>query len=627
VNLPGFDTRHRVASAATFALLVGASVVPVGACSSSPDAVAIGDDDASTDSSTDTMASDAADVDVGSLIPPDASDAHADGSSDGSTMDASVTCDSSTQIVCGGECVDPSDPAHCGSCTACPTTANGTATCAMAADGGAYACGEACGTGYYQCGTSCLAESDEPSDTSDTCIVSEAFGVFVSSTMGSDATGCGTRAAPCKTISNGITVAHAMSKRTYVCDDGTYAEQINLTTAVDGAAVYGGFSCTGGTWAYDATKKPLVMLSAPTGAASCASCALIATGLTTGAKFEDMAFQAPDGVNPGDSSIAIFANNSTGTLTFLRSNITAGNGVGWTTAAGTGSNYTGMTAQSGGAPTTLGGPKGSATCADGTASAGGNGGDGNVVSENAGYGGWSPTSTSMAGYDGLGGHGGTTTCAQGDPGSNGAGGAAGSASTNSGTLDASGWHAVVGNAGTNGNPGQGSGGGGGKTSTVPPIGGGGGGAGGCGGGSGAGGASGGSSIAVLSLSSSISLGMCTLTTGIGGSGQAGGAGESGQNGGGYANTMVNYCQGNYGGSGGGGGGGAGGAGGLSVGIVYQTTAPTMTSLNFTAGMPGAGGGVGAAGPAGTNGNGNPGYPGAAGNAGPAGVAQQTLALP
>jgi hypothetical protein len=205
----------------------------------------------------------------------DSGDAHV---SDSAT-ESGIDCDSGAGLICGGVCVDPSSPANCGSCTSvCPTTADGTATCAKD-DGGAYACGQMCGTGYHQCGADCLPNSDDPSDTTDTCVVSESFGIFVSTATGADSTTCGTRAAPCKTIGNGITVAHAASgKRVYVCDDGTYAEQIALTAAVDGAAVYGGFSCTGGTWAYDATKKPLVMLASPTGAASCATCALTATG-------------------------------------------------------------------------------------------------------------------------------------------------------------------------------------------------------------------------------------------------------------------------------------------------------------------------------------------------------------
>lgn len=504
-----------------------------------------------------------------------------------------------TSITCNGQCVDPAQPAHCGSCTnVCTAPTHGQATCTAPST-----CGFTCDATYHACNGACLSDANEPS--TDACVVSDTFGVFVAPN-GSDSAAC-TKAAPCQTIAHGMTVAKAANKRTYVCE-GTYAEQLVVNSGLDGTKVFGGFAC--GTWAYDASKKPRV---APAGVGY----ALVVD--TASAQFTDVAFEAIAAQSAGESSVTIFAKNAT-SVVLRRSTVTAGNGQAGTNA-GAGSNYSGGTAQDGSAPNgAQGGPGGVAACTNGDSSFGGNGGNGvSGAGSTGGTGGWSPVGT---GADGAGGTGGVAFCStNAHPGSNGAGGTSGLAPASSGVLDATGWHSSGGGAGSAGKPAQGGGGGGGTT--TPATGGSGGGAGGCGGGSGAGGLGGGASIGVLSFRSAVTLDTCVVTLGNAGKGGDGGTGQTGQGGGARGNVA---CSGGYGGNGGGGGGGAGGAGGISVGVLYTMTAPTVTSSTITPGSAGAGGAAGGGGTGGSNGLGT-GTSGAPGAPGPTGTAAQTLASP
>ena len=499
---------------------------------------------------------------------------------------------------CGGVCADDTSVNSCGtSCTACMPPASGMPTCS----GGG--CGFTCDPGTHACSGSCLPDTDDPS--ADACVVTDVFGVFVSP-MGVDAGSC-TKASPCKTIGYGI--AHAGSKRTYVCG-GTYAEQIDLGTSVDGAKVYGGLDCA--TWAYDATKKPVVMLTAPTGTAACPTCALVTESLATGALFEDFAFQAPNGVNAGDSSIAVFANASKNVV-FKRVTVQAGNGIAG--GSGTsGSNYP-MLAQSdpriagnnaNGA--LYGGTQACANvCVDGVHGTGGRGGGGDFAAPTSGSSG-TPSLGGAAPNDGAGGAAqmGLTVCTAGDHGAEASTSMGGAGASTNGVLSASGWTPNSGVDGLVGGPGQGGGGGGGGISAN--TGGGGGGAcGGCGGAQGTAGKGGGSSVALVSVASSITLDTCTLAAGNAGGGGKGGDGQVGQLGGFGGLQSPPGCPGGTGGTGGGGGGGGGGAGGLSLAVAFTGTAPTEANAvtkHFgtagTAGAAGAGGGAtaGAAGSAG-----------------------------
>ena len=263
-------------------------------------------------------------------------------------VEAGVECDSAAALVCNGQCVDPTLPAHCGSCTnQCPGPASmmGQATCTTSADA-SETCGVSCSAGYHLCNNGdCLANSDEPSVTTDPCVLTEAFGVFAAPT-GNDAAGCGTRAMPCATIGHAMDVAVGMTgiKRVYACGSaGSYTENLVVGTSQDGLSVYGGLDCSTNpsTWTYNASKLATV---APTAAGY----ALEVNGLATGVTFEDFSFAAKAGQNPGDSSIAVFVNGAQGVV-LTRVSVTAGAGVASGTGT-TGSNYTGATAPSGASP-------------------------------------------------------------------------------------------------------------------------------------------------------------------------------------------------------------------------------------------------------------------------------------
>ena len=131
-------------------------------------------------------------------------DGGGDGPSD-APMETTVSCDASTAITCNGECVDSTQPAHCGSCTnVCTAPTHGQATCTAPST-----CGITCDATYHACNGNCLPDSNEPS--MDACVVSDALGVFVAPT-GSDTTGCGTKALPCQTIGKGLAVAKVAGK-------------------------------------------------------------------------------------------------------------------------------------------------------------------------------------------------------------------------------------------------------------------------------------------------------------------------------------------------------------------------------------------------------------------------------
>ena len=87
---------------------------------------------------------------------------------------------------------------------------------------------------------------DEP------CLVDDRYGVFVSA-GGSDTAGLGTKAAPYKTLTKGLTAAQG--KNVYVCA-ATYAEAVTVEGALDGSRLFGGFDCLG--WAYSASNRPVV---------------------------------------------------------------------------------------------------------------------------------------------------------------------------------------------------------------------------------------------------------------------------------------------------------------------------------------------------------------------------------
>jgi len=409
----------------------------------------------------------------------------------------------------------------------------------------------------------------EPNYTS--CSVTDASGVFVS-TAGTDGT-AGTMNAPLRTITAGIAKASVGAKRVFVCA-GAYDEHLSVGASQDGVAVYGGFDCT--TWTYQAINAVKVTPSTT-------GYALEVDTLTVGATFEDLEFDAQSAQLPGDSSIAVFANQSI--VTFTRVVIKAGDG----SAGAPGDarvNYATSPAPSGNdANGETGGPSQTCTCLNGDMSVGGAGGSGGTQ-PSAGAAG-APTTTGA----GQGGDPGGSSCTNG----NGGGGAMSAdapavlGATTIGRVTASGWSPASGADGNTAFAAQGGGGGSGNSGAVGRGGGGSGGCGGCGGSGGTRGFGGGSAFALLSFQSTITIEAGTLTSANAQNGGQGGLGQIGQTGGITGNISPPGCQGGTGGTGGGGSGGGGGAGGVSAAIGYVGNPPTQTATITNVGNLGAGG--------------------------------------
>jgi hypothetical protein len=532
----------------------------------------------------------------------------------------SVQCSGSTTQLCGTSCYALNDVNHCGSCSnACPVPTNGSATCT----GATPACGITCSSGYHACNTvDCEPNTDLPSNTSDPCILSAQFGVFVA-TSGANVAGNGTPTAPFATVS--FALAHlGGTSRVYVCN-GSYNDAISVTAPV---GIYGGLSCAGGTWAYTGGKATVTSTSTTGGPA------LTISNVSGLVQVQDMAFASQNAIGQGASgyglsSIAVLVSSSSN-VSFARSTLTAGSGAGaLQTPPAMPSNYTDGPIAPGGSAnsTTTGGTGGTAVCTTSGTSHGGAGGTvGTMTTETGGTGTSTPAATiAPTGYDGVGYP--PTGIGKGVGGDNGASGTAGSPgspASSYGSWNATpSWVPSAGGVGAIGDPGQGGGGGSAETFGAS-VGGTGGGAGGCGGAGGLGGAGGGASIALASIASTVSLDSgCTLTTSAGGAGQPGGPAEPGQAGGGFG---IGAVPGGEGGNGGAGGGGAGGTGGLSVCIVYTSPEPTSSAgcTSGGAGQPGAGG-AGAAG--GNNMDGTPGGSSGAGSPGLDGTTTSPLLVP
>lgn len=401
--------------------------------------------------------------------------------------------------------------------------------------------------------------SKEPKDAPD-CVVN-AVGAFVSSSSGSDTTGDGTKEKPFASIGKGLTTLTGTAKRrVYICD-GSYAETVTIDHALDGAALYGGFTCAGGAWSYSGVKP--VIAPAAGGAVP-----LTIGGLTTGATIADLKLVAPDGQKPGESSIATFVHDSNG-VSFVRAGLTAGTGAAATDGT-TVESYPGDAGVAPGGNTPAASPFGALPIACNCGSEqtiGGGGGLGSGIQPGGGSIGQPDRGAGDGGAPG-------DPCSNGGKGGDGLAGSPGVGATSPGQILAAGWNGNSGTAGTAGHVAQGGGGGGGGK--VTPGGGGSGACGGCGGGAGGGAAAGGSSIGVVAFQAGVSLDACDIKTSDAGRGGAGGSGQPGQFGGPGGIQASGGCAGGMGGTGGAGGGGGGGAGGVSIAIAFKGNAPDVT---------------------------------------------------
>jgi hypothetical protein len=391
----------------------------------------------------------------------------------------------------------------------------------------------------------------------DPCVISNTYGVFVSSTGRNGA--AGTMSDPFLRVADAIAAATGHSDRVLACA-GSYDEALTLgsNSAQDagsselqdreseaaqeeasfsgGVTLFGGLDCANG-WQYTGAKATL----APTTSGA----ALTVKDLTVGLTFEDFGFHALPATESGESSIAVFASRSTAPgLVLIRCELVAGAGQPGTDAAA-------VMGFDGGAPSGQPGMAGSG---------GGNQANtcGGVAMASVGGAGGQPGPTGGDGQDGTPGpsnKGTEADCANsttgGGNGAPGAGGGAGAGAMSWAAFDQNGWVTTGGTSGGPGAVGQGGGGGG---SVDETGGGGGGGAGGCGGAGGAPGTGGGSSVALLVYQSSVDLEQCSIIADSAGRGGNAAVGEMGQSPGGHGNGVgPTACPGGKGGSGGSGG--------------------------------------------------------------------------
>jgi hypothetical protein len=416
-----------------------------------------------------------------------------------------------------------------------------------------------------------------------TTAIADSCGVFVSSSKGNDTTGKGTKEAPYQTLAKALGAVG--SQPVYACGE-TFTESVSISASV---TIYGALACSQ-TWMYDPTQKTLL-----TAAADAIPMTLASTA--DGTVIHDFAITAADATAPGGSSIAVLDQAG---VTLENVDIAAGAGAPGTMGAAQARVMTPTSANgTNGADDAacnmtsiiMGGAGGTNTC-NGTATNGGDGGEG------------LPAAVADPGASGQpmtpanGGAGQTAVaCQSGGVGTAGSIGSAGTGARGIGDVSTTGCQAAVATVGGAGQPGQGGGGGGAALACDAPTNmfagpsGGGGGAGGCGGAPGNPGTSGGSSIGILALSAQLTLTTVTITTKAGGVGGLGSAGQLGGDGGLLGNAVAaGACPGGVGGQGGTGGPGGGGAGGHSVGIAIKNgTLPNLGSTTITPGSGGMGG--------------------------------------
>ena len=404
----------------------------------------------------------------------------------------------------------------------------------------------------------------------------------------------GTKAAPVRTITEGILKAQAGAKTQVYIGNGTYAETVTL---VNGISLYGSYLPASG-WSRSATANTQITGSSSAGVVM----GIEGNNITSTTAIDRVMVVTPNATQPGSSNYGIYCNSCAG-VRLSNSTIIAGSGspgVAGTngTAGASGSN--GLPGGSGscdGDVLVQGGAGGNSPCGR-TGGAGGAGGRtiNNGVSGQTGVGG---TSGGIGGVDGDPG-------GDGQPGGNGAAGSIGTNGTggSGGSISGGFWSGTFGangTAGSNGNGGGGGGGGGGQNGTFVDDGtgngGGGGGAGGCGGGLGTGGTAGGGSFGLFVISSNgFTITNNTIQSSNGGAGGAGGTGGNGGTGGtgGAGGTACSFevgtgGNGGSGGIGGRGGHGGGGAGGPSFAIYRNSTTLSTTGNTLSNGAGGNGG--------------------------------------
>lgn len=507
----------------------------------------------------------------------------------GSGIDRSGQCG---YIQVGTQCTD----------TAPPSSTNQALNCKDAQCTGSGVCDQ----NFTNEANGTICNDDIVNTNPDTCVSGTCVGqvhvdgippdkfVFVSTT-GSNTVGCGTRIAPCQTISFGLTRAIALTATDVCVAGGTYNESVTL---VSGINLRGGF-IQASDWL---AGGPASVINATSN--------LSAIGGTSVNNVLVRDFTINGASSSGTNSTYAVRLISSSGITLQNNTINAGNMTAAPAIGATGTvGATGGNGVQGGAghcdsdsPGAAGGAGGTSSCAR----AGGAGGGGGYGENNGGGGsqGQGPGGTGGPG-GGWGNPGGNGTA--GNPGTSGTGGSQGAGAAAGGSLSGNLWvsnSGSVGTSGTHGTGGGGGGGGGGQSCSICTSGrgtsGGGGGAGGCLGTFGAVGVGGGGSFGVFLVDSSVSFTGNSISAGTGATGGAGGFGGGGGGAGspGGGGPQLGDCNGQevgfgasgaFGGAGGGGGRGGGGAGGPSIAIRCFGTSSVSGSSSCTAGSAGAGG--------------------------------------
>ncbi len=436
-------------------------------------------------------------------------------------------------------------------------------------------------------------------------------GVFVSP-LGNNQNS-GSKDKPVATIEKALT-ADNPTRRIYVCapgagaglastDAGDASAEADFTAAMALVSplpdlhIWGGFDCASWT-----QTRPTRIKTEP------GKTPLTISG-ASGLIIEGFDFEAADGADLGQSSIAAFVQSSTN-VTLRGVTLKAGKGHRGADGEAPSPNYSDAAHAGGDASGTSGGAACENTCVNkpsAVSSRGGRGGSVQAADSGADAGGpepgedGSPDLGATSDPDGKGGT--VSPSCNAHTGASASPASGGNGARTYGSLTSSGWTPADGAPGETGLPGQGGGGGAAAKTPQPGGGGGGGGCGGCGGTGGPAGKGGGSSIALVSLSSTITLEACTLSAAEAGAGGNGAAGQEGQPGGSGGLQRPDGCPGGKGGNGGTGGLGGGGAGGLSVGIAYKGSRPSLVSTTpSVSATPAPGGGSGSASDAGTQGD-------------------------
>ena len=147
--------------------------------------------------------------------------------------------------------------------------------------------------------------------TDDLCVVNDAEGVFVTSSLGS-ASGDGSREHPLASMNAALALASTNHMRVYACAE-TFAESIALADGVD---TFGYFDCQNGWTVNTASHAKIQSPTTP---------AATATNIASPTRIEAVDIIAPDFVDQSKSSIALLANASPG-LTIKGATIHAGTG-------------------------------------------------------------------------------------------------------------------------------------------------------------------------------------------------------------------------------------------------------------------------------------------------------------